>query len=108
MSDTSQTPAGRADGPLTFTDSLGVAWDVRRITPGPMPPKLLRLLREDRRAGGWLLFLSHRGEKRRLSPVPPEWPDASHAELEAWCARAKRTPPAPERRAVDRSPPASG
>lgn len=107
MSDTSQAPAGRDDGPVTFTDSVGVVWDVRRITPGPMPPKLLRLLREDRRAGGWLLFLSRGGEKRRLSPVPPDWPDASLAQLEAWCARAKRVPPAPERRAADLLPPAS-
>ena len=107
MPEANDAPADLESGPLTFTDSAGVTWDVRRITPGPLPPKLLRLLREDRRVGGWLLFLSRHGEKRRLSPVPSEWPSVSPDQLEAWCARAKRVPPAPERRAVDRSPPTS-
>jgi hypothetical protein len=107
MSDENETPGDRASDPLTFTDSSGVTWDVRRITPGPMPPKLLQLLREDRRVGGWLLFLSREGEKRRLSPVPQEWPDVSPVQLEQWCGGARRVPPAPERRAVDRSPPTS-
>jgi hypothetical protein len=91
--------------PREFTDSLGVTWTVREITPGPLPPKLRSLLRDDRRQGGWLLFLSSAGEKRRLSPVPEGWAGMSPAQLEAHCMRARRVPPAPERRIEDREPP---
>jgi len=91
-------------GPLTFTDSLGVTWTVREITPAPMPPKLLKMLGDDRRRGGWLLFWSAEGEKRRLSPVPQNWSSLSRFELERWCMGASRVPPAPEQRAADRSP----
>jgi hypothetical protein len=91
--------------PREFTDSVGTTWTVREIAPGPMPPKLEQLLGEDRRRGGWLLFLSDKGEKRRLAPVPDGWAGLSNADLEAWCMRARRAPPAPERRAKDREPP---
>ena len=107
MRDANEPSVDRSGGPVTFTDSSGVTWDVRHITPGPMPPKLLHMLREDRRAGGWLLFLSRQGEKRRLSPVPTDWSEASDAQLERWCGGAKRVPPAPERRELDRRPPRS-
>ena len=90
--------------PREFTDSVGVTWTVREITPGPMPPKLLAMLGEDRRQGGWLLFLSADGERRRLSPVPAAWAELPDFELERWCMRARRVPPAPERRAEDREP----
>lgn len=90
--------------PREFTDSVGTTWSVREIAPGPMPPKLEQLLGEDRRRGGWLLFLSERGEKRRLAPVPEAWAGLSAAELEGWCRRARRVPPGPERRREDREP----
>jgi hypothetical protein len=70
-----------------------------------MPPKLGELLGDDRRKGGWLLFLSATGEKRRLTPVPPSWAGLSERELEGHCMRARRVPPGPERRAEDRAPP---
>jgi hypothetical protein len=67
-----------------------------------MSPKLEHMLGADRRRGGWLLFLADTGEKRRLSPVPQGWAGFSRDELEAWWRRARRVPPAPERRAEDR------
>jgi hypothetical protein len=91
--------------PREFTDSLGTTWTVREIHPGPLPPKLGELLGRDRRQGGWLLFLSAAGEKRRLTPIPSEWQSLSDADLESHCKRARRVPPAPERRAQDREPP---
>lgn len=91
--------------PREFTDTVGVTWSVREITPGPMPPKLGQMLGEDRRRGGWLLFISEQGDKRRLAPVPPGWAGLSDVDLEAWCKRARRVPPEPERRAEDHEPP---
>lgn len=38
-------------------------------------------------AEGWLCFESD-AEKRRLTPVPPEWEVCTEAELEELCARA--------------------
>jgi hypothetical protein len=90
--------------PREFTDSLGATWTVREIMPGPMPQKLGELLGE-RRRGGWLLFLSEQGEKRRLAPVPEGWAGLSEDDLEAWCRRARLVPPGPARRAEDHEPP---
>ena len=90
--------------PREFTDSVGTTWTVREIAPGPMPPKLEQLLGEDRRRGGWLLFLSAMGERRRLAPVPEGWAALSNVDLEGWCMRARRVPPAPARRTEDREP----
>lgn len=92
--------------PRVFTDSVGATWTVREITPGPMPQKLSQLLREDRRQGGWLLFMSEREEKRRLAPIPQGWASLLDADLEALCMRARRVPPAPARRSEDQEPPA--
>jgi hypothetical protein len=88
--------------PRAFTDSLGATWTVREVTPGPMPEKLSQLLGADRRRGGWLLFLSEAGERRRLAPVPEGWAGLPPAELEDYCMRARRVPPGPQRRAEDR------
>jgi hypothetical protein len=90
--------------PREFTDSVGVTWTVREITPGPMPPKLSEFLGGDRRRGGWLLFMSASGEKRRLAPIPADWAGLADDDLEGWCRRARRVPPAPERRIEDRQP----
>lgn len=87
--------------PREFTDSVGITWTVREIAPGPMPQKLEQLLGADRRQGGWLLFLSENGEKRRLTPVPEGWAGLPDSGLESWCRRARRAPPAPARRAED-------
>jgi hypothetical protein len=82
-----------------------MTWTVREITPGPLPPKLRELLGHERRGGGWLLFLSQGGDKRRLAPVPTGWASLSQGELEALCMRARAVPPAPERRSADFEPP---
>jgi hypothetical protein len=106
MNDARETSAAQLL-PRMFTDSVGTTWSVREITPGPMPEKLSQLLREDRRRGGWLLFMSEPSEKRRLSPVPQGWASLSDGDLEMLCMRARRVPPGPERRAEDREPPTS-
>jgi hypothetical protein len=106
MPDAAENRPAPPDQPLprTFTDSVGGVWTVREITPGPMPEKLSQLLREDRRRGGWLLFMSETNEKRRLAPVPQGWASLSDAELESWCMRARRAPPGPARRSEDHGP----
>jgi hypothetical protein len=103
MPDSAENHPVPTDQPLprTFTDSVGGTWTVREIKPGPMPEKLSQLLREDRRQGGWLLFMSETSEKRRLAPVPQGWASLSDPELESWCMRARRVPPAPARRSED-------
>ena len=106
MPDAAESNQAPTDQPLprTFTDSVGGTWTVREIKPGPMPEKLSQLLREDRRRGGWLLFMTEANEKRRLSPVPHGWASLSDADLEALCMRARRVPPGPARRAQDNEP----
>ena len=85
-----------------FTDSVGVAWTVCEITSPSLAGALARVLERDRRRGGWLVFESDDGDKRRLAPYPPDWGSISAFELERWCMRATRVPPAPERRAEDK------
>ncbi|HET9796725.1 MAG TPA: hypothetical protein VFP90_01995 [Gemmatimonadaceae bacterium] len=85
----------------SFTDSVGVEWTVREISSPTLTHMLAKLLEHDRRRGGWLLFESVDGDKRRLSPYPPDWRTVSLFELERWCMRATRVPPAPARRAED-------
>ena len=85
----------------TFVDNVGVDWSVREIDSPAMTPTLIKLLEHDRRRGGWLVFESVDGEKRRLAPYPPDWRTLSPFELARWCMRATRVPPAPARRAED-------
>jgi hypothetical protein len=85
----------------SFTDSVGLEWTVREISSPTLTQALAKLLERDRRRGGWLLFESAEGDKRRLSPYPPDWRTVSTFELERWCMRATRVPPAPARRAED-------
>lgn len=84
-----------------FTDSVGVEWTVREISPSTLTQTLAKVLEKDRRQGGWLVFESSEGDKRRLTPYPPDWRTVSTFELERWCMRAARVPPAPARRAQD-------
>ena len=102
----------------TFTDEHGVEWIVLAVSPtsaerrlsterrvrdvGPKPGQPDRRKGGDRRRGirteprvkispglthGWLAFEGG-GERRRLSPVPDDWRDASDAELRQLLARA--------------------
>jgi hypothetical protein len=85
----------------TFADTVGLEWTVREIANPRMSETLARLLKGDRRSGGWLVFESSEGEKRRLAPYPPDWRTVSAFELARWCMRATSVPPAPARRAED-------
>lgn len=85
----------------TFTDAVGVEWTVREIGSPSLAGTLAKVLERDRRRGGWLVFESADGDKRRLVPYPPDWRTVSLFELERWCMRATRVPPAPARRAED-------
>jgi hypothetical protein len=71
-----------------------------------MTASLARVLGGERRVGGWLLFQSGDGDRRRLSPYPDNWMEITDWTLERWCMRATRVPPAPARRDADRDPPA--
>jgi hypothetical protein len=85
----------------TFTDTVGVTWTVREIGSPSLTATLEKLFEKDRRRGGWLVFESAKGDKRRLAPYPPDWRTVSTFELERWCMKATRVPPAPARRAQD-------
>jgi hypothetical protein len=84
-----------------FVDTVGVGWTVREIALPPATGLLAKMLEHDRRRGGWLVFESAEGEKRRLAPYPPDWRTMSPFEIERWCMRATKVPPAPARRAED-------
>ena len=71
------------------TDATGRAWTVWEITPGPLPPKLERLLGREVGAGGALLFVSESNEWRELTPVPAGWIRLKDTELEVYRARAR-------------------
>jgi hypothetical protein len=85
----------------TFVDDVGVEWTVREVAVPTMTATLGKLLEHERRRGGWLVFESADGEKRRLAPYPPDWRTLSPFELARWCMRGTRVPPAPARRAED-------
>jgi hypothetical protein len=90
-----------------FRDSSGIEWKAYRVEPQLVSPALEHLRRSlplqlVERRQPWLLFES-KDERRRLSPVPPEWDgNSTDADLERWCATADRIPPAPAQRADDR------
>ena len=84
-----------------FLDTVGVAWTVREIGSPELTGAMARVLEHDRRKGGWLVFVSADGEKRRLAPYPPDRRTMSTFEIERWCMRATQVPPAPARREQD-------
>jgi hypothetical protein len=85
-----------------FVDAEDMRWEVREIRSHDLPERLAKLLGDqERRRAGWLVFESSDGEKRRLSPFPPDWKTITDFELERWCMRAIRVPPAPARRRED-------
>ena len=84
-----------------FVDAVGLSWTVREIASPQLTGVMARVLEHDRRRGGWLVFESEEGEKRRLSPYPPDWRTMSTFEIERWCMRATHVPPAPARREQD-------
>ena len=84
-----------------FVDSCDVVWTVREIASGTLTKPVAKALENDRRRSGWLVFESTEGEKRRLAPYPPDWRTMSAFEIERWCMKATKVPPAPARRAED-------
>jgi hypothetical protein len=91
-----------ATEPRVFVDAEETRWEVREVRSHELPERLAKLLGDkDRRRSGWLVFESSTGEKRRLSPFPPDWTTVTAFELERWCMRAVRVPPAPSRRRED-------
>ena len=87
----------------TFCDSLGRTWEVWSISPAQFerradsvvsspgvepntrPPWRVSVGAEWN--AGWLAFETS-GDKRRLTPYPPNWAEWSEAELERLCERA--------------------
>jgi hypothetical protein len=90
-----------AESSRTYVDNVGVEWTVREIASPGMGDVVAKALEHDRRRGGWLVFESVEGEKRRLAPYPPDWRTISAFELERWGMRATAVPPGPARRAED-------
>lgn len=87
-----------------FEDTDGVTWRVWDTSPDILSGLTLEMQR------GWLTFDNGR-ERRRLSPIPPEWMGLPLERLslllklaEPWRSRhsSTPTPPHPERRAAER------
>ena len=81
----------------TFSDANGVEWDVYDMIslPGfgrPGAPQIAPHSEVFRAGSAWLAFES-RAEKRRLSPIPDGWENASVQELQQLLARARKTTP---------------
>lgn len=96
----------------TFTDSAGNEWKVWDVIPSLVREQEERREPEsgsepkgpERRRGldrsnlltpglerGWLCFESE-SEKRRLTPIPPEWDQRTDEELAALCSEATARP----------------
>jgi len=69
-----------------FTDARGNRWTVWSTVPARRSGVPIEL-RE-----GWLTFESG-GIRKRLTPMPPNWEDASVARLELYCAAAESLDP---------------
>jgi hypothetical protein len=80
--------ASRAQTHRVFEDARGVQWDACAIHPSA-PVGRVQLPEPYR--SGWLFFDSVT-EKRRLSPIPPDWHAASDDQLRELCAQAEVVP----------------
>jgi hypothetical protein len=81
---------------VSFTDSVGREWQVLEVRRS-LPPLAVSPGRED----GWLSF-SHDADRRRLSPVPPQWESLDPATLEVLCESGERVDAEMTRRLLDR------
>lgn len=93
-----------ASGALEFCDAHGVRWTVSEIARLEFSEQLISLLPHPERRGGWLLFESDGGERRRLSPVPNEWHSLPATVLEQHLAMALRAGRNEHRRRSDTEP----
>ena len=85
-----------------FTDANGTNWRVWDVWPSTRPGAA-GTTRSESYAGafpamsfgeGWLCFECER-EKRRLSPIPPEWETCEECVLEELCRKASFSTPTP-------------
>jgi hypothetical protein len=81
-----------------FVDKKGVRWKVWDVWPADRlsaaAASAISTFPSTTLAGGWLCFESA-NEKRRLSPVPPEWELCDEAALCTFCDRAGFITPTP-------------
>ena len=84
-----------------FVDCVGVRWTVYCVAPPILLPSPVTLRPHVERRGGWLLFESADGDRRRLAPYPTDWREISAFELERWCMRATPRAQLPARRRED-------
>ena len=91
-----------ANGALEFSDTDGVRWTVSEIARFDFSEKLISLLPHPERRGGWLLFESDRGERRRLAPIPLEWRALPAIVLERHLATAALAGSNEHRRRTDK------
>lgn len=92
-----------ASGALDFTDQSGTHWTVSEIARLEFSEKLMTLLPHPERRGGWLLFESDKGERRRFSPIPEKWREMSAPALEG-CLREAALATTLEQRRKDDQP----
>lgn len=69
----------------TLLDQSGTTWQVWATRPGPrsrVSPGLQQ---------GWLTFETPgpSPQKRRITPIPPEWEDAAESQLLQWLQEAR-------------------
>lgn len=85
-----------------FTDANGISWRVWDVWPS-IRAGAAGTTRSESYAGafpamsfgdGWLCFECDR-EKRRLSPIPPEWETCEECALEELCRKASFSTPTP-------------
>ena len=97
-------PATQNSHPMLrqFTDANGMTWRVWDVWPS-IRPGAAGTTRSESYAGafpamsfgdGWLCFECDR-EKRRLSPIPPEWETCEECVLEDLCRKASFSTPTP-------------
>ena len=90
-----------ASGALDFTDSAGTRWTVSEIARLDYSERLMAMLPHPERRQGWLLFESDQAERRRLTPVPPEWRSMPVSELQHCLQSALPANSGEQRRRTD-------
>jgi hypothetical protein len=81
---------------VSFIDSAGLEWQVLEVRRSSTPGMVT-----ERRESGWLSF-TQGDERRRLSPIPPDWESYDAATLETLCMGAESIPREQIRRTFER------
>jgi hypothetical protein len=90
-----------ASGALDFIDGAGIRWTVSEIARFDFSERLISLLPHSERRGGWLLFESEGGDRRRLAPIPENWRSLSAYALDDHLGRAAMAGKNENRRRTD-------